>query len=186
VKAHLPYHVAVQIHMGYSNYTIKRAVVDEGIDKCVMFPICWKVVVSLTLSKSSNMLIDFDCISFRPHGIIPIFLVQLGGNMVEVEVEIVDAPLDYNLLLGCNWTYSMIIAMSSVFHTLCFSHEGNIMMIDQLAFVYASPNTFVGPSIPMIENSQLEIDTISVRMYSSLMVHFQPHGTDSPCLRHVQ
>jgi hypothetical protein len=36
VKPHLPYHVAFQIHVEYSKYTIKRAVVDEGATMCVM------------------------------------------------------------------------------------------------------------------------------------------------------
>jgi hypothetical protein len=31
VKPHLPYHVAFQIHVGYSKYTIKHVVVDEGM-----------------------------------------------------------------------------------------------------------------------------------------------------------
>jgi hypothetical protein len=30
VKPRFPYHVAFQIHMGYSKYTIKRIVIDEG------------------------------------------------------------------------------------------------------------------------------------------------------------
>jgi hypothetical protein len=108
VKPCLPYHVAFQIHVGYSKYTIKRVVVDEGTATCVMSLICWKALDSLTLSKSLNMLTSFDGHSFHPHGILPTFLVQLGGKTVEVEVEVVDAPLDYNLLLGHNWTYSMI------------------------------------------------------------------------------
>jgi hypothetical protein len=64
------------------------------------------------------MLTTFDGHSFRPHGILPAFPVQLGGKMVEVEVEVVDAPLDYNLLLGRNWTYAMVVVVSSVF--VCF------------------------------------------------------------------
>jgi hypothetical protein len=48
------------------------------------------------------MLTSFDGHSFHPHNIIPTFLVQLGGKMVEVDVKVVDALLDYNLLLGCN------------------------------------------------------------------------------------
>jgi hypothetical protein len=57
---------------------------------------------SPTLSKSSNMLNYFDGHSFHPHGILPTFLVHLGGKTVKVEVELVDAPLDYKLLLGRN------------------------------------------------------------------------------------
>jgi hypothetical protein len=80
-------------------------VVDEGIATCVMSLACWKALGSPTLSKSSNMLTSFDGHSFHPHGILPSFPVQLGGKTVEVEVEVVDVPLDYNLLLGHNWTY---------------------------------------------------------------------------------
>jgi hypothetical protein len=40
VKPRLPYHVAFQIHMEYSKYTIKRAVVDEGPATCVMSLSC--------------------------------------------------------------------------------------------------------------------------------------------------
>jgi hypothetical protein len=70
------------------------------------------------------MLSAFDGHSFHPHGILPAFLVQLGGKTVEVEVEVVDAPLDYNLLLGRNWTYDMVIVISSIFCVLCFPHQG--------------------------------------------------------------
>jgi hypothetical protein len=108
VKPRLPYHVAFQIHVEYSKYTIKRVVVDEGATTCVMSLVCWKALGSPTLSKSSNMLTAFDSHSFCPHGILPAFPIQLGGKTVEVEVEVVDAPLDYNLLLGRNWTYAMI------------------------------------------------------------------------------
>jgi hypothetical protein len=113
----------------------------------------WKDIGSPTLSKLSNMLTAFDGPSFFPHGILPAFPVQLGGNMVEVEVEVVDAPLDYNLLLGHNWTYSMVVVVSSVFHTLSFPHQAEIMTIDQLFFVCSSPNASIGSSIPVIKNS---------------------------------
>jgi hypothetical protein len=91
---------------------------------------------------------------------------------VEVDVEVVDAPLDYNLLLGRNWTYAMTTVMSSIFHTLCFPHEGKIVTIDQLSFAHASPNASVGPSIPVIDNSRQETEDVGVRMYSSLMGSF--------------
>jgi hypothetical protein len=61
-----------------------------------------------------------------------------------VEVEVVDVTLDYNLLLGRNWTYSMIFIISSIFCTLFFPHEGKIVNIDQLSFAYSSPNASLG------------------------------------------
>jgi hypothetical protein len=91
---------------------------------------------------------------------------------MEVDVKVVDVPLDYNLLVGCNWTYAMTIVLLSIFHTLCFPHEGKIVTIDQLLFVHASPNALVGPLIPVIENSWQETEDVGVRMYSSLMGSF--------------
>jgi hypothetical protein len=58
------------------------------------------------------------------------------------------------------------------FHILCFPHQGEIVTIDQLSFAYSSPNAYVGPLIPMIENSQPTTENISVGMYSSLMGTF--------------
>ena len=66
------------------------------------------------------MLTAFDGRSFRPHGILPSLKVHLGGKTIAIEVEVVDAPLDYNLLLGQNWMYSMQAIASSVFHVVCF------------------------------------------------------------------
>jgi hypothetical protein len=66
----------------------------------------------------------------------------------------------------------MVAIVSFIFFTLCFPHEGNIMTIDQLSFAYASHNASIGPSIPMIENSQPTTENVGVRMYSSLMGTF--------------
>jgi hypothetical protein len=50
-----------------------------------------------------------------------------------VEVEVFDAHLDYNLLLGRSWTYAMQIVVATVFWVLLFPHEGQIVTIDQLS-----------------------------------------------------
>jgi hypothetical protein len=96
LKPHLPYHVAFQIQVDYSKYTIKRTVIDEGTATSVMSLTCWKAIGSLNPSQSPTMFTAFDDRSLCPHGILPTFLVQLGGKTVEVDVEVVDAPLDYN------------------------------------------------------------------------------------------
>jgi hypothetical protein len=75
VKPFLTYHVAFQIHVEYSKYTIKRGVVDQGPAMCVMSLVYWKSLGFLSLSKSSNMLTYFDVHSFLPQGILPNFLV---------------------------------------------------------------------------------------------------------------
>jgi hypothetical protein len=47
-----------------------------------------------------------------------------------IEVEVVDAPIDYNLLSGHSWTYAMQAVVATVFQVLLFPHEGQIMTID--------------------------------------------------------
>jgi hypothetical protein len=66
----------------------------------------------------------------------------------------------------------MTFFMSSIFRTLYFPLDGKIMVIRQLSFAYASPNASIGPLIPMVNNSQLEMENIGVKMYSSLMGTF--------------
>jgi hypothetical protein len=122
--------VAFQIHVDYSKDTIRHIVIDEGVSMCVMSLTCWKSIGSPTLSQSLTMLIVFDGRSFHPHSILPTFPIQLGGKIVEVDVKVVDAPLDYNLLLGHIWTYTMTAVVSSIFCNLCFPHKGKIVTID--------------------------------------------------------
>ena len=58
----------------------------------------------------------FVSITFSPHRFGQSFgPVQLGGKTVCVEVEVVDAPLDYNLLLGWSWTYAMQAVVATDF-----------------------------------------------------------------------
>jgi hypothetical protein len=147
-------------------------IVDEGATTCVMSLIYWKSLGSPTPSQFPTMLTAFDDHSFHPHGILIAFPFQLDGNTTEVDVDVVDAPLDYNLLLGHNWTYAMNFVISSVFRTICFPHDGKIVMIDQFSFAYASPGASVGLSILMVDNFQSTTDNIGVRMYSSLMGTF--------------
>jgi hypothetical protein len=94
--------MAFQIHVEYSKYTIKCIFIDEGVATCMMSLTCWKSISSPTLSQSLTMLTAFDGHYFHPHSILPTFLVHLGGKTMEVDVEVVDAHLDYNLLLGSN------------------------------------------------------------------------------------
>jgi hypothetical protein len=119
LKPLLPYHVTFQIVVAHPTKTftrnIFRMVVNEGASTCVMSLACWKAIGQPDLSPSPTLFTTFDGRSFRPHGIIPSFLVQLGGKTVCVEVEVVDAPIDYNLLLGHSWTYSMQAVVAIVF-----------------------------------------------------------------------
>jgi hypothetical protein len=128
LKPHLPYHVAFHIVVAYTTKYFTRNIfctmVDEGSSTCMMSLACWKAIGQLGLSISSMFLTMFDDQSFRPHGIIPSFPMQLGGTTVCVEVEVVNAPLNYNLLLGRSWTYAIHAVVATIFWLLLFLHEG--------------------------------------------------------------
>ena len=84
----------------------------------------------------------------------------------------VDAPLDYNLLLGRNWMYSMKAIASFLFHIVCFPFNRKIVTIDQTSFKNLLVTASLGDSILIIEHSQLETGSVGVGMYPSLMGSF--------------
>ena len=61
---------------------------------------CWKAIGSPDLVESPTMLKAFDGRSFTPYGILYNLPIELGDKTVNVEVEVIDAPLDYNMILG--------------------------------------------------------------------------------------
>jgi hypothetical protein len=83
----------------------------------------------------------FNGSGFKPYSVLPSFLVTLEGKTVQVEVEVFDAPLDYNLLLGRSWIDSMRIVVSTLFRVVRFPHQGKVFMVDQLAFFNSDTRT---------------------------------------------
>jgi hypothetical protein len=61
---------------------------------------CWKSIGSPSLTKSHNALKAFNGTGFKPYGVLPSLSITLEGKLINVEVEVFGAPLDYNLLLG--------------------------------------------------------------------------------------
>jgi hypothetical protein len=61
------------------------------------------------------MLREFDGRGFCPHGLLQSLAIQLGGKIVCVDVEVVDAPINYNLFLGRSWFYAMIVVTLLIF-----------------------------------------------------------------------
>jgi hypothetical protein len=103
----LPPQLAFQIQVVVENKNICRTVIDEGASTCVMSVTCWKSIGSPPLTESHNTLKAFNGSGFKPYGVLPSLSITLEGKSVNVEVEVFDAPLDYNLLLGRSWIDSM-------------------------------------------------------------------------------
>ena len=99
-KKRLPHHMAFHIRSTYRKCNIFRTVVDEGASTCVMSLACWKGIGSPTVFPSATLMTVFDGHSHMLHGFVSDFPICVGGKTVNIEVEIVDASLDYKLLLG--------------------------------------------------------------------------------------
>jgi hypothetical protein len=96
-----------------------------------------------------------------------------------VGVEVVDASLDYNLLLGRSWTYAMKAVVATIFQVLLFPHEGRIVTIDQLSFSRPDPSLGVS-MVPMIDNPQPDIVNVGVGLCPPLIGTFDyPPLTDN-------
>jgi len=103
-----------------------------------MYMSCWKTLGSPPLPRSSTTIKYFDGHTYTPCGILSNLQIELGGKVVIVEVEVVDRPLDYNILLGRPWVYAMAIVVSTYFHMIVFPHQGGITVINQLTFFASS------------------------------------------------
>ena len=90
----LPHQMAFQISVLVKNRRIFRIVIDEGPSTCIISLNCLKILGSPTILKA------FDGRGFHPYGILQDLPIEVEGKTVNLDVEVVDAPLDYNLLLG--------------------------------------------------------------------------------------
>ena len=129
----LPRQMAFQIPVLVKNRRCFRTVINEGASTCIMSLNCWKSLGSLTLNQSLTILKAFDRRGFHPYEILQDLPIEVEGKTINLDVEVVDAPLDYNLLLGHSWSYAMIV-VSSVFRLIMFPHKGNIVKIGQLSY----------------------------------------------------
>jgi hypothetical protein len=122
----LPPQLAFQIQVVVADKNICRTIIDEGASTCVMFVSCWKAIGSPPLTESHNTLKAFNGSGFKPYGVLPSLSITLEGKSVNVEVEVFDAPLDYNLLLGHSWIDSMRAVVSTLFRVVHFPHQGKV------------------------------------------------------------
>ena len=96
-------------------------------------------------------------------------------------MEVVDAPLDYNILLGRNWFYVMNVVASSIFFLVQFPHQGKVITLDQLNVFSHDVNTNSANNVPLLGNFVPQYKNIEVGFLkdSSLMGVF-PLTTPTP------
>ena len=96
-----------------------------------------------------------------------------------MDVMVFPGPLEFNLLLGRDYTYAMGALVSSLFLLMCFLHQGQIVTIDQLAFfgrnMVASPPSSFPDLYPLVVSSLPHVNyvaTYPVPIFSdSVVVH---------------
>ena len=84
----------------------------------------------------------------------------------------IDAPLDYNFLLGRNWTYAMPVVASVVFRVVVFPHEGKLVTVDQLDFTRKGRLESKDSTVPLVDQAKPAAQSLGAGMYSSLMGTF--------------
>jgi hypothetical protein len=117
-KERVSHHLAFQIQILVGGIKIHHTILDEGASTCFMSFPPWRSLGSPTLTQSPTTLKVFDGCGFQPHRILQSFVVALKGKTVSIDIEVVDMPLDYNLLLGRSWLYAMNFIAYSVFRIL--------------------------------------------------------------------
>ena len=108
-------------------------------------------------------------------------VVELGGKIVSIDVEVVNAPLDYNILLRQSWFYVMTTVASSVFRTLQFPHQGKNFTINQLDCCTPDLCNHGSNNVPFVDDFKPSYESVGVGLLkdSSLMGTF-PLSTLNP------
>jgi hypothetical protein len=150
----LPAAVAIQIPVKIRNITVHRCIIDEGASTCIMSKSVWQKLGSPELLPSAITLRAYDGRSASPEGIFQNVPIELGGKTVLIDIEVIEAPLEYNILLGRTYMYAMKAVASSIFRTIMFPHNGKIVTIDQVTHYEPNPSASLDNILPLIHTNQ--------------------------------
>ena len=93
--------------MSIQNLVVHQCIVDEGASTCIMSTLVWHKLGSPILQPSSTTLRAYDGHPTKAQGILPHVPIMLAGKTVLINIEVINAQLDYNLLLERSYMYSM-------------------------------------------------------------------------------
>lgn len=102
-------------------------IIDEGAYVIILSSTAWKALDSPSLLPEIRNLTCFNKGTSRLLGILPNLPITLRWKTVHLNMMVVQGPLDYNLLLGWDYIYSMGAIVSSLFRVMCFPHEGRVV-----------------------------------------------------------
>ena len=129
----IPLTIAFHIPISIQNLIVHQCIIDKWESTWVMSMLVWHKLRSPLLHLSTTTLRAYDGHSTKAQGILPHIPISLASKMVLINIEVVNAQLDYNLLLGRSYVYAMRSMVSIVFRLMMFPHDRNIVMVDQLS-----------------------------------------------------
>jgi hypothetical protein len=118
-----------------------------------MSKVVWQKLDSPEIVPYAITLIAYDDRPSSPKGIFQNVPVELGGKSILIDIEFIDAPLDYNILFRCSYMYAMNAVTSSVFRMMMFPHNGKIVTIDQLTHYEPNHSAKIDNIPPLVRAS---------------------------------
>jgi hypothetical protein len=161
-EPHLPTLVAFQIPIKIWNITFHQYIIDEGASTCIMSKFVWQKLGSPEIVPSSITLRAYDCLPSSPEGIFQNVPRELGGKTIMVDIQVIDAPLDYNILFECSYMYVMKALASSLFHTMIFPHNVKIVTIDELTHYEPNHSSNIDSILPLVRASSDDFPVIDI------------------------
>jgi hypothetical protein len=113
----------------------------------------WQKLGSLELIPSAIKLRAYDGRPSSLEGLFQNFPIELEGKTILIDIEVIDAPLDCNIMFGRSYMYAMKAVASSVFRTMMFPHNGKIITIDQVSHYEPNPSANINNILPLIHTS---------------------------------
>ena len=115
VEPHLPSVAPFQIRVGVNSTNIYLCMVNEGSSASIISSLTWKALGSPKLLVVDNQFLAYDRKPGESMRVLPQFPITLGGKTVLINMMVVDCPLDFNMLLECDFVYAMNVVVSSLF-----------------------------------------------------------------------
>ena len=113
----------------------------------------WKSLGSPNIVLPLSHILSFNISTSECIGNLPKFPITLGAKTICIDIMVLQGPLDFNFLLGCDYIYSMKVVVSTLFREMHFPHDRNIVTIDQLSFTN-NCTTFAHPICLSVPNVQ--------------------------------
>jgi hypothetical protein len=113
----------------------------------------WKKLISPELIPSAITLRAYDGRPSSPEGLFQNVPIELGGKTILIDIEVIDTPLDYNILFRHSYMYTMKEVASSVFRMMMFPHNRKIITIDQVSHYEPNPSSNIDNILPFVHTN---------------------------------